>query len=248
MTHATSSHKTHPVLRPTAAVLLLAGAMLSAGPARSVQIVDAVDGATLYLKLSQREMTRIALDRGRIDAFRYLAGELVVESDDDSGQLFVTVPEGASKPVNAFLTTSAGHTVTLLLQPTDVPADAIIIRQPAGMSRDAAEPRSAEHVAAQRSLIVALAANEVPRGAELREVATPVLLWKEIGMTLRRMLLTETLVGERYLIDNRSSEPVTLEEQEFYRPGVNAVGIERLSLAPGESSALYVVRKRNGDD
>lgn len=249
MTHAFSNLKTPAIaLRRTAAALFLTISAIVVPPARSVQIVDAADGATLYLKLSVREITRISLDRGRIDAFRFRAGALVVDSDHDTGQLFVTVPDGATGPINAFLTTDAGHTVTLLLQPTDVPADSIIIRQPVVTRRDAGEPRGAEYVAAQRHLIVALASDEIPRGAEMRELSAPILLWKEVGMTLLRTLITDTLVGERYQIDNRSDVVVTLEEREFYRQGVNAVGIERLSLAPGETSALYVVRERNRDD
>ncbi|MBB3221705.1 type-F conjugative transfer system secretin TraK [Pseudoduganella umbonata] len=249
MIHAFSSHNTSAVaLRRSAAALVLVASSILSPAARCVQIVDAADGTTVYLKISSRDITRIALDRGRIDAFRFRAGELAYEPDDETGQLFVTVPEGATKPVNAFLTTDAGHTVTLLLQPADVPADSIILRQPAAPRHGTGETRSTDYVAAQRRLIVALAADEIPRRAEVRELSTPVLLWKEVGMSLRRTLTTDTLVAERYLIDNRSMAVVTLEEREFYRPGVNAVGIERLSLAPGDTSALYVVRERSRDD
>lgn len=249
MTHACSSHERASWCRGALRrALLVACALLVPLAGHCVQVVDAGDGATLYLKLSKRDITRIALDHGRIAALRYRAGDLVVEQDDEAGQLFVSVPEGSDKPVNAFLTTVGGHTFTLLLQPVDVPADSIVIRQPARAGRNTPAERSEPHVRAQRTLLLALAGDEIPRGADLREVATPTLLWQETAMTLQRMLVTETLVGERYLVTNQGSVPLTLEEREFYRPGVNAIGIDRHALGPADSTALYVIRERNSDD
>ncbi len=234
--------------RTVCRIALFATALAAPLTAGSVQIVEATDGATLYLKISQREITRIALDHGRIAALRSREGELAVDPDEDAGQVFVSLPAGTAKPVNAFLTTANGHTFTLLLQPVDAPADSIIIRQPDDRPKHDHARKAENHVRAQRDLLLALATDAVPRGVEVREVAEPRLLWKEAAMTLQRQLSTHALVGERYLVVNQSAGPLTLEEREFYRPGVNAVGIDRLTIGPGDATGVYIVRERDGND
>ncbi|WP_158643058.1 type-F conjugative transfer system secretin TraK [Pseudoduganella lurida] len=226
----------------------LCASLFVAIPGTCAQIIDARDAGVVYAKVSKRELTRIALDRGRIAVLRAKDGELHVDADEDTGQLFVSLPEGADKPINAFLTTTDGATVTLLLQPADIPADSIILRTASTAVAQRTAPHADTHVRAQRRLLAALAGDEVPPDADLREVSTPRLLWREAAMTLQRQLLTRDLVAERYLVTNRSPDPMVLEERELYHPGVNAIAIDLHSLAPGEGTAVYVVRERHGDD
>ena len=113
-------------LRRNKAAAALALALGLAGPARqapAAQIVEAGDGGTIYARLSKKEMTRLALEHGRIAALRVREGELGMDPDEATGPLFLSVPDGTSKPVNGFLTTDAGHTYTLVLQIVDAPAD-----------------------------------------------------------------------------------------------------------------------------
>ena len=51
-------------LRPSQAPLLLLLALSL--PASALQIVDAKDGETAFAKISQKEVTRISFERGRI--------------------------------------------------------------------------------------------------------------------------------------------------------------------------------------
>jgi conjugal transfer pilus assembly protein TraK len=52
------------------------------------------------------------------------------------------------------------------------------------------------------------------------------------------------LLGERYLLTNTSTAPLTLAEQEFDREGASvlAVAIENLNLRPGGTTWVYVIR------
>jgi conjugal transfer pilus assembly protein TraK len=52
------------------------------------------------------------------------------------------------------------------------------------------------------------------------------------------------VVGERYRLVNASGSIMRLAEAELYRDGVHAVAIEQRTLAPGESTPVYIVRTR----
>ena len=41
---------------------------------------------------------------------------------------------------------------------------------------------------------------------------------------------------------------LTLAEAEFFRPGVLAVGVENHALNPGETTRVFVIRQREGDE
>ena len=110
--------------------LILLPLLLLVDPAHALQIVDAQDGQTALGKVSRKEVTRIAFERGRVRKVTGSAGEFVLEKDDEKGQIFVrpTDPQ-STKPINLFLTSDRG-TVALLLQPVDTPSDSIVIREP----------------------------------------------------------------------------------------------------------------------
>ena len=87
-------------------------------------------------KLSQKEPTRIKVEGTAIgEVFGNVwqdktnpAGEVIVETDPAKGELYVRpVSASATKPINLFVSTTHA-TYTLLLQPVDMPADTIVLR------------------------------------------------------------------------------------------------------------------------
>ena len=88
--------------KPRALLLLLA---LATSPlAHALQTVTARDGETVFAKISQKEVTRITFERGRIRKVTGNAGDFVLEKDEDRGQIFIrpATPD-ATKPINLFL-------------------------------------------------------------------------------------------------------------------------------------------------
>lgn len=215
----------------------------SAPLAGAVQILDGADGHTLYAKVSKKEITRLALDHGRITTLRFKQGELGTDPDEDTGQLFLSVPPGSDKPINAFLTTDAGATYTLVMQVVDAPADSIVIRQhrPQQASPD---NKAGTYDRAIKRLAAAMAGDGAPDDMQVRRVGRRLALWREATATLDAEYLTRELVGERYLVTNVSNQPMVLDEREFYRKGVSVVALDQLNLAPGASTRLYVVREK----
>jgi conjugal transfer pilus assembly protein TraK len=235
------------VLRNKPAIKAIAAALACvAAQAHALQPLDGDDGATLYAKVSKKEVTRIFAERGRISSLRVKDGELNIAGDDDTGQLFVTVPDGVSKPINGFLTTEDGRTFNIILQPTDIPGDSIVVKQSRAKVAKAAESvfKTNTYDKVAKRLISVMANDELPDDMEIKEVGRQLALWKETSMTLERQYNLENTVGERYIVSNVSKEPMVLDEREFYRKGVSVVAIEQLNIAPGDATHVYIIRER----
>ena len=221
-------------------------------PAHALQIVDAQDGQTALGKISAKEVTRIAFERGRVRKVTGSAGELLLEKDDDRGQIFVRPADPQStKPINLFLTSERG-TVALLLQPVDTPSDSIVIREPRDLRETSAVPTrieaSGRHVRKIKNLLLALADDALPEDMEAREPARDVALWPGTRLTLQRVVLGSGVVGEKYQLTNLGSTDLALAEAGLFKSGVLAVSVEQSSLRPGEATNVFVIRERRSDD
>lgn len=176
------------------------------------------------------------------------AGEVVLECDRDKGEIYIRPVGESSKPINLFVS-SASATYILLLHRSDTPADTIVIRdtsQPERRSAAAAGP-SPNHVRTMKALLVAMATGEAPPDVRVEDSRHDVQLWKEAHLTLTRRYSGRGLIGEKYLLQNISSAPMVLAEQEFDRDTPNSevegVAIEHHNLLPGQSTNVYVIRR-----
>ena len=232
------------LLLPVLPLLVLLGS-----PAHALQIVDAQDGQTALAKLSRKEVTRIAFERGRVRKVTGSAGEFLLEKDDEKGQIFVRpIDPQSTKPINLFLTSDRG-TVALLLQPVDTPSDSIVIREPS--ERSAAPTRleaSGRHVRTLKNLLLALADDALRDDMQALEPARDIALWPGTRLSLNRVLQGTGVVGERYHLTNTSDTTIEVAETALFKSGVMAISVEQSSLRPGEATNLFVIRERKSDD
>lgn len=211
--------------------------------------MDGRDGATVLAKVSRQEVTRIAFEHSRVRRVTGNANEFVLEKDDERGQVFIRPADAQStKPINLFVSSDRA-TVSLLLQPVDVPGDSIVIREPRATGD--APPRleaSSRHVRTLKNLLVALADDSLPEDMEVREPGREIALWPGTRLTLQRALLGSRLVAERYHLANTGATVLTLQEPALHKRGVMAISVERASLQPGEATPVFVIRERRSDD
>ena len=237
-------------IRPRLPLLLLCLlASLLAEPALAQQVVEARDGATVLARVSRQEVTRIAFERSRVRRVTGNANEFVLEKDDERGQVFIRPADPLStKPINLFVSSDRG-TVSLLLQPVDVPGDSIVIREPrAAGDAPLRLEASSRHVRTLKNLLVALADDSLTEDMEVREPGRQLALWPGVRLTLQREWLGTGLVGEKYQLANIGTKDVNLVERDLYKPGVMAVSLEHASLRPGEATNLFVIRERLAND
>jgi conjugal transfer pilus assembly protein TraK len=231
--------------RTLLALLTLAASL----PGYALQTVTARDGETLLVRISQKEVTRIAFEQGRIRKVTGNAGEFVLEKDEDKGQVFIrpSSPE-ATRPINLFVS-SDRTTVGLLLQPVDAPSDSILIREardPAATS--APTGRSHRHVRTVKNLLLAMANDAISDDMEVREANQDFTLWPGLRLTLVRTHLGADLVGEKYLLANLTTAETSLSARDLYKPGVIAVSLDAEQIRAGDAVSVFVIRERRPND
>lgn len=238
--------------------------------AHALQMLEARDGATVQAAIALKEPTRIKVEGAKItDAFGNIhssncrakaegaanaaaappainpIGEIVIQCDEDKGELYVKPIGPGNKPINLFVST-AEQTYTLVLRRADMPADTIVIRdrtprrEAAGNGERAA--RTPGHVRAVKAMLRAMAGERLPQDVRVQEVGREVALWQEARFTLVRSYEGRALAGEAYLLTNVSEQPMVLTETEFDREGVLGVSVEHHNLRPGESTNVFVIR------
>ena len=231
--------------------LAISFAASSAGVS-ALQVLDARDGVSVVAKLAQKEPTRIKVEGAAIgEVFGNVwqektnpAGEVIVETDPAKGELYVRpVSASATKPINLFIST-AQATYTLLLQPVDMPADTIVLRdRVARVARSAQSPAKApSHVRALTSLLTAMANDAPAADVRVEEMALDVRLWQATRFTLLRRYEAPGLIGERYLLTNLGEAALTLDARSFEKEGVLGVAVEHLLLEPQASTHVFVLR------
>ena len=251
--------------------LLLAN---SPAAAFALQRIEARDGVSVEAAIALKEPTRIKIDGGVIsDVFGNIystncgttsamplvpngpplpavnpSGEVILECDKDRGEIYVKPVADAAKPINLFVS-SGKATYTLVLKRVDMPADTIVIVDrtptPAGAEASRVAGRAPNHERALKAMLVAMASDE-PGELRVEEVNQPIELWAEARFTLLRTFEGRELSGEKYFLVNVSQAPMVLAEEEFDRDGgdVVAVSIETHTLAPSESTNVFVIRFR----
>ncbi len=224
-------------------VLLLSNAALAA------QVFDVSPGDTVTAKISTRAMNRVAIDNGRLAKFPYTTGELIVEKDEQNGQVFVR-PEAivGTNPINAYAIDDQGRTYTLMFLPTDIPAESVILRPRANKVDKSSIEGSGRYFQVLKNMTLAVATDDNPPGIEVREVMQDIPLWQEARLTIQKLFVGNAVVGEQYKLTNISDKAMVVQEQELDRRGVLAVSVENMNLAPGESTNVFIVREKKDDE
>jgi TraK protein. len=228
---------------------LLGATLLGLGvswQAHALQLVSVSDGATAYAKLSSDDITRISIADARITSWYAPKGKLVIEKDTKSGQLYVR-PIDRGSVVSMFVTSSNGATYALTLQSVDMPSESIVLREEGIKKAPSSIERGSTLESTIKQMMLTMATDRIPIDMEVHESGKVFRLWQGSTLTLVRSWLGQTIMGERFDLTNTGSRPLRLVEQEFFKPGVLAVSVEALNLEPGETTRLFVVRYREGD-
>ncbi len=240
----------HLDLKPLA--LLISSLTLSQA-CFAIQTLELSDRQSSIARISQKEATRITVEDGRIvnvtgniQTDKNPDGEIVVEKDEARGQIFVKPLHEKTKPINLFIS-SEKSTYTLLLQPVDIPADTIVIREHHDRQSAVNIDRAGTRKAMIRKLMVAMASGIKPNDMDVNEVNHDIRLWQETHFTLQQTYTSRTLIGEKYFLKNITNTPLVLEEQEFFKDGVMSVAIENQHLSAGASTRVFIVKERGHD-
>ncbi|HUX79578.1 MAG TPA: type-F conjugative transfer system secretin TraK [Alphaproteobacteria bacterium] len=233
------------------------------GTAAHAAIVRPLDEMkVIEVSISQQGLTRIKVENDRILHVFGIAGEYVLETDTDQGQVFIRpLTLDGSHRISLTLTTEAGRTQDLRLIPSHQAPEALILKNDTEikqeLERDSLNEEKRTHAPLFReeveNLICACQDGRIPMGytevpLNLNTLQEPYLLIRDIqGQKLR---------GLTYRVQNNTKETQVLSEEEFARRSFSEGGtlkskeivallISQKTLKPGEGTDVYVAARAN---
>ncbi|WP_287962372.1 type-F conjugative transfer system secretin TraK [Alcanivorax sp.] len=214
----------------------------------NVQNLPVRDGDSITVNVSSRELTRVGISgAGRLEKVWGAAGIMEINPDRDKGEVFIRPLAGAPKSFSFFVRDDQGATYTLVATQRDIPSQTVML-SPADLrvsSYDKSRWKSQPFVINVKKLLKGMALGKDVPGYQIEPRQSKVPLWKETDIRQVRAYVGFALVGEVYLVTNNTEETLRFHEREFmdFGEGVNAVALEKLDVAPGDFTTLYIVRK-----
>ncbi len=226
--------------------LLLTAILLLPASALALQVVDVIDGNTVPITLSLKELNRVSMaDGARIDHIWGPQDRMTLEADNDSGQVFVRAI--GAKPFSLFVKADNGETYTLLAAPQDIPAETIFLRPPYRNSDKSAAERALPYIKRIERLAKALGRHALPDDMMPIQSSRVFSLWERVHFKREMVYAGDTLTGEIYWLTNLTPKEMRLDERDFRSlPGNNpvvAVAIDKHLLKAHESTEVFVIRK-----
>lgn len=231
---------------------LFAALALVAAPftSHALQVVDGVEGKTIYVKASTRDLNRIAIEGGRVRQVRAADDAYITGSADEATGQAMVMPL-VDQPFGIFVFSETGKTYSLVVQPSDVPGESIVIREPHITASPAAKPGRIEAAPDREKSVVRMIQvmndSDQPRdGIEVKAGWEEIRLWQGTRFALENTYESYTLRGEQYRLFNLSQATIHVAEQEFFKKGVLGVSVEDLSVEPGRSTKVFIVKPASG--
>lgn len=207
------------------------------------------DGDTLHAKISMYDKTRVSIANGFLKNIIATDGDLVIEPDKDTGQVFIQPRRGETRTISTFMIDGKGTTFTVLLTPVDMPSDAILIKNLDAVSASAIQhAKSSDYERGLKNFALTMMRKSTDvAGIDIEPVMQFVPLWNEVLFVKKMTYRSPSYLGERYSLTNKTSSEMVLTEQEFFRDDVLGVVVEKHTLAPGESTDVLTIRYADRD-
>ena len=193
----------------------------------------------------------ISLGISRTDANRIELPETIINAFSSNGSIDVKIIGRSAlvrteDPAELIILTEKRR-LTLLLSPEEGPSRTVIMRGGDAPSQDPAEEvaGAAEPLPYERAItdLVLSLASEDPPAEEIS--AKEQKLSDSLFLAHRAEMASPPFFASLYVVRNSGSETAALTESMFLDgPETVAVGMERSELAPGESSRVFVVTKK----
>ena len=197
--------------------------------------------------VSLHDTNVLAIDGRKLVELKGWSDEVQIQLDEVNGRgtFFLSNPKSGMRAISLQASDDTGGTYVLNLTPRDIPAEMILIKPHGGSKRTKAggtKPVANDYQRAVKNMLLSMSGEN--DDVEYQIVNKKIPLWNEVSFYLQRKYLDDDLIGERYMLTNVSPAEMVVAEQELYRPGVMAVAVENLNLAPGTSTPVYIVRAR----
>lgn len=209
--------------------------------ALALQIKDLHKDNRLVADISQHSINRISIDDDRIAQVFGLNEDLVIETDNNTGQIFLRTKQ--NKPIDLSIITEKQATLDLRLLPKDIPSETIIIKTNKPTEPAKINAKTTSYLEEITTLMLAMANSKNITGFTVNKVNKEILLWDKIELLQTTEYAGRKLIGEIYTLNNKTKERLFLTETQFgWQKGVAGVAIKKHALLPNDTTQIYVIR------
>ncbi|MFW1840544.1 type-F conjugative transfer system secretin TraK [Acinetobacter gyllenbergii] len=233
---------------------VFAASIVISASAYCTQHVTKADKQSVVVAVSNKDLNVLYVDgRKMLTATASNSSALEYQKDVNQGALYFKVnPAFQNTTIPIFITDDFGTRYKIELQPKNMPGEDVVLVPPSESETTSTGKRNQSYQQQIKELIYTMGDDaDSPRdelaidGISRSYIGADIPLWKEANLKLlRRYDADSGMYGELYQIKNISYKPLNMLEQEFYRKGVAAVSVENLTLQPGATTFLYVVREQ----
>jgi type-F conjugative transfer system secretin TraK len=191
--------------------------------------------------ISLDSINRIYVEDDRIAQVFGLNEDLVIETDNNTGQIFLRTKQ--NKPIDLSIITEKQVTLDLRLLPKDISGETIIIKTNKPTEPAKFNAKTTSYLDRITTLMLAMANSQSITSFTINKVHKEILLWEKIELLQTSEYIGNKLIGEVYSLTNKTQDRIFLTETQFgWQQGVAGVAIKKHALALKETTQIYVVR------
>lgn len=211
----------------------------------ALQTVSIADNQTKNITVSAHELSRIFVAGDRIQNVRGLEGAYILTKDNAQGQIYVkpTSPYQA-KPFNLFITTEQGRNYNLLVTASAVSGQDIELKPSTPGKEAELWEKGTEYSQLLVKLITSMINDEVPSGYLVvypDRRTKKGIKHNQLTISLQKRYLGKYLYSEVLLVQNKSNNPINLNEVLFYQTGTRAIAFLHSVLPANGQTTLFRV-------
>ena len=207
----------------------------------ALQVKESLTQHRLVANISLDAINRIYVEDDRIAEVFGLNEDLVIETDNNTGQIFLRTKQ--DKPIDLSIITEKQVTLDLRLLPKNIPGETIVIKTNKPTEIAKINAKTTSYLQELTALILAMANNKNIVGYRVNKVNKEILLWDKIALLQTSQYISNKLIGEIYSLTNKTRDRIFLTETQFgWQKDVAGVAIKKHTLAPDETTQIYIIR------
>jgi len=207
----------------------------------ALQTKSVLENQKVNAEVGVNELNRIVIDNDRIMQAFGVAGKFTIETEEQTGQIFVTPNSTGQMYLN--LLTEKGHTIDLELTSSQITPQTILLKLNALRKTGSQIQHTSSNQNQVIELMIAMAGGKSQKGFTTEYAQTTIKNRKDLKVQLIAKYLGSDLVGEIYTLTNLTAQPLIVNEKDFLlEPTILAIALETKELPIKVSVKLFIVK------
>ncbi len=211
------------------------------GVCLALQTKSVLENQKVNVDVGVNELNRIVIDNDRIMQAFGVAGKFTIETEEQTGQIFVTPNSTGQMYLN--LLTEKGHTIDLELTSSQITPQTILLKLNALKKFSSQIQHTSSNQNQVIELMTAMAGGKSQKGFITEYEQTIIKNRKDLKVQLIAKYLGSGLVGEIYTLTNQTAQPLIVNEKDFLlEPTILAIALEAKELLTKVPVKLFIVK------